>query len=79
MLPKLFASTVACAGPEVQLIGPAPRKSARPVTRRQGMIRMSAVTRPGASQCVHLNSGIGSRATGDSDRSRNPASSRSGS
>ena len=44
MLPKLFASTVACAGPEVQLIGPAPRKSARPVTRRQGMIRMSAVT-----------------------------------
>ena len=44
MLPKHFASTVACAGPEVQLISPAPRKSARPVTRRQGMIRMSAVT-----------------------------------
>ena len=44
MLPKLFASTVACAGPEVQLISPAPRRSARPVTRRQGMIRMSAVT-----------------------------------
>ena len=44
MLPKLFASTVACDGPEVQLISPAPRRSARPVTRRQGMIRMSAVT-----------------------------------